>query len=271
MATSRVNRLLFNSNISVSHSGGNLSSDSGLILAKELMDKFKFSQILRKNIQIQDDRLYYIHENECILEQIVLQLIAGYGSEENYQIVVDTFDKVPLIPYSTQNDKNSFERQFNVYKADVEQQNEKLDWLAKTPKGVQRQTSVNYNWEYFKHHVKENLESDHGKAIYAQRKIDVETIFDRLKGGIGMRRTHVRGNQAVHTDIGMMLMSMNLTKLALEARRKVEAFQHKSVKNKNRDETITFMIISSRFLFLELVISQQLFHFLGIFPLGAYF
>ncbi len=57
MATSRENRLLFNSNISVSHSGGNLSSDSGLILAKELMDKFKFSRILRKNIQIQDDRL----------------------------------------------------------------------------------------------------------------------------------------------------------------------------------------------------------------------
>ncbi|MBK4841270.1 hypothetical protein CU007_2590 [Enterococcus faecium] len=51
----------------------------------------------------------------------------------------------------------------------------------------------------------------------------------------------------------------------------MEAFQHKSVKNKNRDETITFMIISSRFLFLELVISQQLFHFLGTFPLGAYF
>ena len=81
MATSHENRLLFNSNISISHSGGNLSSDSGLILAKELMDKFKFSRILRKNIQIQDDRLYYIHENESILEQIVLQLIAGYGSE----------------------------------------------------------------------------------------------------------------------------------------------------------------------------------------------
>jgi len=93
------NRLLFNSNISVSHSDGNLSSDSGLILAKELMDKFKFSRILRKNIQMQDDRLYYIHENESILEQIVLQLIARYGSEENYQTVVNTFDKVPIMPY----------------------------------------------------------------------------------------------------------------------------------------------------------------------------
>ena len=74
-----------------------------------------------------------------------------------------------------------------------------------------------------------------------------------------MRRTHVRGKQAVHTDIGMMLMSMNLTKLALEARRKVEAFQHKSVKNKNRDETITFMIISSRFLFLRHMKSEMIF------------
>lgn len=183
-----------------------------------------------------------------------------YHGSEDYYTDLDGV-RFSFSHYSTRNDKNSFERQFKVYKADVEQQNEKLDRLAKTPKGVQHQTSVNYNWEYFKHHVNENLESDHGKAIYAQRKIDGETIFDRLKGGFGMRRTHVRGKQAVHTDIGMMLMSMNLTKLALEARRKAEAFQHKSVKNKNHDETITFMIISSRFLFLELVISQPHYFF----------
>ncbi|SFQ46949.1 Transposase DDE domain group 1, partial [Desemzia incerta] len=78
MATLHENRLLFNSNVTVSHSGGNLSSDSGLILAKEFMNKFEFSQILCKNIQIQDDRLYHVHENESILEQIILQLIAGY-------------------------------------------------------------------------------------------------------------------------------------------------------------------------------------------------
>ena len=35
-----------------------------------------------------------------------------------------------------------------------------------------------------------------------------------------MRRTHVRGKQAVHNDIGIMLMSMNLTKLALEAKKR---------------------------------------------------
>ncbi|WP_273715091.1 hypothetical protein, partial [Leuconostoc mesenteroides] len=31
-----------------------------------------------------------------------------------------------------------------------------------------------------------SLESDYGKALYAQCKIDVETIFDRLKGAFGM-------------------------------------------------------------------------------------
>ncbi len=29
-----------------------------------------------------------------------------------------------------------------------------------------------------------SLESDYGKVLYAQCKIDVETIFDRLKGAI---------------------------------------------------------------------------------------
>ncbi|MBK4857530.1 hypothetical protein CU007_2671 [Enterococcus faecium] len=31
-----------------------------------------------------------------------------------------------------------------------------------------------------------SLESDYGKVLYAQCKIDVETIFDRLKGAFGM-------------------------------------------------------------------------------------
>lgn len=206
---------------------------------------------------------------------------AGYGSEENYETIMDEFEKVPLIPYgmyhkektkkykanpqnrdnwtynegedsftdldgihfsfshySTRKDKNGFQRQFKVYKADTEQMNDQLNQLAKTPKGNQRQTAVKNNWEYFKHKAKENLESDTGKDIYAQRKSDVETVFGRLKGVFGMRRVHVRGKQAVHNDIGMMLMSMNLTKLTIEARRKATAFQNKCPQNKNRNEII---------------------------------
>lgn len=210
---------------------------------------------------------------------------AGYGSEENYETIMDEFEKVPLIPYgmyykektkkyknnpkyrdnwtynetedsftdldgvhfsfshySIRKDKNGYQRQFKVYKADIEQIDDRLNQLAKTPTGRQRQTAMNNNWEYFKHKAKENLESETGKDIYAQRKIDVETVFGRLKGVFGMRRVHVRGKQAVHNDIGIMLMSMNLTKLAIEARRKAKAFQNNFTQNKNRNETIRNLI-----------------------------
>ncbi|WP_155979139.1 transposase, partial [Streptococcus henryi] len=53
-----------------------------------------------------------------------------------------------------------------------------------------------------------------GSRIYAKRKIDVEPVFGRLKSVFGVRRVHVRGNQAVQTEVGFLFMSMNLTKLA---------------------------------------------------------
>lgn len=85
------------------------------------------------------------------------------------------------------------------------------------------------------------------------RKIDVETIFDRLKGVFGMRRAHVRGKQALHNNIGIMLMSMNLTKLALEARRRVATFYDYSATHKNRNESIRISMVSLRFFYLRLV------------------
>ena len=160
--------------------------------------------------------------------------------------------------YSTRNDKNGFQRQFKIYKADSEQMDDRLNKLAKTPKGRQRQTAVNNNWEYFKHKAKENLESTPGKEIYAQRKIDIETVFGRMKGVFGMRRAHVRGKQEVHNDIGIMLMSMNLTKLAIEARRQAEASRSSSIKNIKCDKTIRILIGSSHFYYLGRLNSQPL-------------
>ncbi|MGT2802328.1 transposase, partial [Streptococcus henryi] len=67
---------------------------------------------------------------------------------------------------------------------------------------------------YFKELIKEELHSEEGSRIYAKRKIDVEPVFGRLKSVFGVRRVHVRGNQAVQTEVGFLFMSMNLTKLA---------------------------------------------------------
>ena len=88
-----------------------------------------------------------------------------------------------------------------------------MDELAKTPAGQLRQIRVNQVWESYKETVKEALHSDHGRSIYAQRKIEVEPIFSQMKRNFGMHRTHVRGKIAVHNDLGLLFLEMNLQRL----------------------------------------------------------
>ena len=89
-----------------------------------------------------------------------------------------------------------------------------LEELAKTEGGNQKHIYYNPTWNYFKELIKEKLTSEEGSRIYAKRKIDVEPVFGRLKSVFGVRRVHVRGRQAIQTEIRFLFMSMNLTKLA---------------------------------------------------------
>ncbi|MEW4353296.1 IS1182 family transposase [Streptococcus pneumoniae] len=116
--------------------------------------------------------------------------------------------------YSRRTDKYGFERDFKIYEADKIQDTLELDQLAKTESGHQKQIHYNPTWNYFKEVIKEQLHSEEGSRIYAKRKIDIEPVFGRLKSIFGVRRVHVRGNQAVQTEVGFLFMSMNLTKLA---------------------------------------------------------
>lgn len=87
MATLHENHLLFNSKISISNNGGNLSTDSGLILAKEFMHKINFTKVLKEKLTINDNRLYYKHDNYSIIEQLLFQLIAGYKTDSSADIL----------------------------------------------------------------------------------------------------------------------------------------------------------------------------------------
>lgn len=218
---------------------------------------------------------------------------SGYGREQNYEAIIDDFEKESLIPYtmyyreqtkqyktnpknrnnwnydeesdyytdldgvrfsfshySQRTDKQGYVRDFKVYVADKDQLDERLNELAKTPKGRQRQTSVNQTWEFFKQQTREALASDEGKTLYGKRKTDIETVFGRLKTVFGMRRAHVRGKQAVYTDIGFMLMSMNLTKLALEARKRSQTQHNNTHQNGNNRAKIHIQILTRLFSFL---------------------
>lgn len=69
--------LHFNSNIKVSHTGGHLSSDAGLILIQEFLNQLQFREMLDPLV-FHDTRQYQIHQNADMLYQLILQRIAGY-------------------------------------------------------------------------------------------------------------------------------------------------------------------------------------------------
>ena len=87
MVTLQENAVKFNNNLIVSHDGGRLSSDSGLILIDELMDAFQFTQLSKKIVRFNDSRKYWMQTNHKLLKQLVLQIVAGYNTDSAANIL----------------------------------------------------------------------------------------------------------------------------------------------------------------------------------------
>lgn len=62
---------------SISHDGGCLSSDAGLVLVKQVMHLLGFKYLTNQYLHLHDTRSYFKHSNTSLLEQILFQLIAG--------------------------------------------------------------------------------------------------------------------------------------------------------------------------------------------------
>ena len=87
MVTLQETAVKFNNNLHASHTGGRLSSDSGLLLVDELMDAFHFEDLIKQLITFKENRRYWTHTNQKILKQMVLQLIAGYKADSSADIL----------------------------------------------------------------------------------------------------------------------------------------------------------------------------------------
>ncbi|MFR3747014.1 transposase [uncultured Streptococcus sp.] len=51
-----------------------------------------------------------------------------------------------------------------------------------------------------------------GRQIFAQRKIDVESVFGQIKACLGYKRCHLRGQSQVRINMGFVLMANKLLK-----------------------------------------------------------
>ena len=87
MVTLQENAVKFNNHLIVSHDGGRLSSDSGLVLIDELMDAFQFTQLSEDIVTFNDSRKYWTHTNHKILKQLILQIIGGYNTDSAANIL----------------------------------------------------------------------------------------------------------------------------------------------------------------------------------------
>ncbi|WP_213587772.1 IS1182 family transposase, partial [Paenibacillus sp. J2TS4] len=77
-----------------------------------------------------------------------------------------------------------------------------------------RQVHWNTVWEELKAKAKTALEDDEKSAIYARRKVEVESVFGHIKGNRSFRRFSLRGLEKVHTEFGIVALAHNLLKVA---------------------------------------------------------
>gem|GEM_PF-2105169 len=85
---------------------------------------------------------------------------------------------------------------------------------ACTPARGNRQVHWNTVWEELEAKAHAALEDDEKSAIYARRKVEVESVFGHIKGNRSFRRFSLRGLDKVHTEYGIVAMAHNLLKVA---------------------------------------------------------
>ena len=76
-------RMNFKSRIKLNFDGGNLTSDSGMLLYKQFDEKMGFSKEIRNSLNIKDDVNHRKHENEDVIMQRIYQNAAGYHADDD--------------------------------------------------------------------------------------------------------------------------------------------------------------------------------------------
>ncbi|MHA8138005.1 IS1182 family transposase [Lactobacillaceae bacterium Scapto_B20] len=123
--------------------------------------------------------------------------------------------------YRNRTDKYGFKRDFKEYLAEKYDENNVLKPSALTKRGYVRRINVNESWEYFKAKQRDLLSNSETASIYARRKIDVESVFGRLKAYLRFNRFSVRGLNRVKKEAGIVIMAMNIRKLVAQATNKL--------------------------------------------------
>ena len=120
--------------------------------------------------------------------------------------------RVEFKTYRTKKNASGYEQSLKIYECE-----NCLDCPLKalcTKAQGNRQVQWNPVYEEMKAKAKAALEDESKTQIYAQRKIDVKSVFGHLKGNRSFRRSYLRGLENVHTEFGIAALAHNLLKVA---------------------------------------------------------
>ena len=73
----------FNSKVKTNFNGGDLTSDSGLLLYKEFDNEIGFSQVIKESLSFDDNIDHRIHKNKDVILQRIYQNAAGYHADSD--------------------------------------------------------------------------------------------------------------------------------------------------------------------------------------------
>lgn len=73
----------FNKRLKVNFEGGDLTSDSGLLLYREFVEKLGLSDLIDANVDLNDPVSHDTHQNNDVIMQKIYQHVAGYHADDD--------------------------------------------------------------------------------------------------------------------------------------------------------------------------------------------
>jgi hypothetical protein len=82
MSSLSIKEKKINKNIKINFNGGDLSSDSGLLLINKFLEKINFRKIIEKFFKTNDSASFRLHSDVDNLIQVIYQIIAAYFTDD---------------------------------------------------------------------------------------------------------------------------------------------------------------------------------------------
>jgi Transposase DDE domain len=120
--------------------------------------------------------------------------------------------KVTFKKYQNKKNQSGYEQSFKIYECE-DCTDCPLKAQCTKAKG-NRQVHWNTVFEEMKAKAKTALECEEKAAIYARRKVEVESVFGHIKGNRSFRRFSLRGLDKVHVEFGIVALAHNILKVA---------------------------------------------------------